>query len=416
MKETGAEIIAVGTELLLGQITNTNGQWLSNELAAEGINVYYHTVVGDNLQRVEQVFKEAHARAGIIIVCGGLGPTSDDMTREAFQEMTHMNLIEHKPSLDKIRSFYKEKGIEMTPNNIRQARVFKGAHVLTNNTGMAPGMIVSHENRKWIFLPGVPKEMQAMVTDGVLPYLKNEKNEQSLISSEMLHFIGIGESALEHRLRDMVEQQTNPTIAPLAQAAGVGIRITAKAADKDEAAKATKQVKADILERVGAYYIGSDQGGIKEKVYHLLKQKNKNIAAAESLTGGLFADGIISHPGASNVFQGALVCYDTKVKTDVLRVSPQTVAEKGTISSECAMEMAENICDVMDAAIGISFTGNAGPETVEDKPVGTVYIGISDLSAERTVESFQLHGDRESIRRQAVAKGYEMLYKFLLKV
>src|SRR5699024_6602086 len=194
------EIIAVGTELLLGQIANTNGQWISKELVSYGMNVFYHTAVGDNLERVECVFREAHSRSDIVIVSGGLGPTTDDMTREAFQHLSKLKMTIHEPSLANIQSFFQKRNIKMTPNNERQARIFENANVLMNKVGMAPGMIVTYEKTIWIFLPGVPKEMKAMMKTDVLPYLNRVADEHMVISSEMLNFIGIGESALEDQL------------------------------------------------------------------------------------------------------------------------------------------------------------------------------------------------------------------------
>jgi len=413
MTRTNTEIIAVGTELLLGQIANTNGQWISKELVSYGMNVFYHTVVGDNLERVERVFREAHSRSDIVIVSGGLGPTTDDMTREAFQHLSKLKMTIHEPSLANIQSFFQKRNIKMTPNNERQARIFENANVLMNKVGMAPGMIVTYEKTIWIFLPGVPKEMKAMMKTDVLPYLNRVADEHMVISSEMLNFIGIGESALEDQLRDLIDNQTNPTIAPLAKDNGVGIRLTAKAENKEEATTAIERIKSIILERVDAFYAGSNLSGLTEIIFHLLKRSEKDIAAAESLTGGLFADEFISLPGASSVFQGGLVCYNTKVKTDILHVSPETVKEHGVVSEECAMEMALNIRDIMDVSIGMSFTGVAGPDRLENKPAGMVFIGVADVTGKKSVEGFQFYGDRESIRRQAVAKGNDMLYKFL---
>lgn len=415
MTRMNAELIAVGTELLLGQIANTNGQWISRELAAHGINVFYHTVVGDNFARVEHVFKEAHSRSDMIIVCGGLGPTEDDMTREAFQNLSHMEMTIHEPSMKNIRAFFDKRNIDMTPNNKRQARIFEGAEVITNKVGMAPGMIVTYEGKTWVFLPGVPKEMKAMMTDDVLPFLNPASAEQMVITSKMLHFIGIGESALEHFLSDIIANQTNPTIAPLAQEKGVGVRLTAKAENPEAAKEAIERIESVILERIGNYYVGSDLSGMQDMIFQLLKRQGKDIAAAESLTGGLFADGLVSHSGASDVFRGGLVCYDTEVKKNILKVSLETIQEKGVVSKECATEMAANIREMMHAAIGISFTGIAGPGSVENKPVGTVYIGIVVASGESIVEGFEFHGDREAVRNQAVSKGYDMLYQFLSK-
>ncbi|MGM8211687.1 competence/damage-inducible protein A [Virgibacillus sp. W0430] len=413
MKQTNTEIIAVGTELLLGQIANTNAQWLSDQLAAYGVNTFYHTVVGDNLQRVEQVFKDAHKRSDIIIVTGGLGPTEDDLTREAFQQLSNMELTEHQPSMDKIKAFYRRQGKEMTPNNERQARVFSNAKVIENTVGMAPGMIVPYENKTWIFLPGVPREMKQLSIQAVFPYIREQMGEEMIIKSKVLRFIGIGESQLEHELQSLIQVQNNPTIAPLAQDDGVVIRLTAKATSSEKAEDLLNGTKEKVLDKVGEYFYGMEHDSIQNTILSMLNEQNKYIAAAESLTGGMFTHKLIAASGISSVCRGAVVCYDTKVKTDVLHVSPETIDAKGTVSEACAIEMAENICTVLDADIGISFTGVAGPNSIEGQPVGTVFIAVSDRLGKQKVEKFIFQGDRNTVRRRAMLKGFEILYRFL---
>ncbi|SFD79079.1 competence/damage-inducible protein cinA [Lentibacillus persicus] len=413
MKNVKAEIVAVGTELLLGQIANTNAQWISDELASIGMNVHHHAVVGDNLKRVENQFRVSQERSDVIIITGGLGPTEDDLTREAFQEITRTPIIEHKPSMDKIESFFEERKIAMTPNNRKQARVFAGSDVIENQTGMAPGMMISHEGRTWIFLPGVPREMKRMMRDSVLPYFKKQHGAGSVIKSVMLRFIGIGESTLEHELSDLIKQQTNPTIAPLAQNEGVAIRLTAKADSDDEAAAIINRAKKEILKRTGHYYYGDDDETLTEKVFNLMQKNNLTIGAAESLTGGQFTDKLTSVPGASKVCNGSIVCYDAKVKENVLRVSSDIIKQQGTVSEACALAMAENVRSLLDADIGISFTGVAGPESSEGQSPGTVFIAVHDQSGKRLAEKFNFQGDRQAIRRRTVLKGYELLFKLL---
>ncbi len=412
-KQYKAEIIAVGTELLLGQIANTNAQWLSAALAKYGINVYQHVVVGDNLSRVLNAFKLAHSRSDIIIVTGGLGPTDDDMTREAFQSMTGLELVEHTPSMEKIKTFFEKQKSVMTPNNRRQARVFEGAAVLKNRVGMAPGMITAYENKTWVFLPGVPREMKSLARNDVFPYLQKLTGHEEIIQSTVLKFIGIGESALEHDLQDLIKKQTNPTIAPLAQNDGVVVRLTAKAGSIEEANNFITHTKEEILKRVGTYYYGADEQTIEQRVFAMLKNRNVTLAAAESLTGGMFTEKLVSVEGASEVCRGGIIAYDANAKENLLGVSAETINKAGTVSEICAIEMASNVYQKLDADIGISFTGVAGPVKSEGKPVGLVFIAICDRKGNQVGKEFTFQGDRNSIRRRAMLKGFELLLNFL---
>ncbi len=413
-QEYQTEIIAVGTELLLGQIANTNAQWISQQLALSGVNTYYHSVVGDNIKRVESVFKKAHERSNIIIVSGGLGPTADDLTREAFQTIYDNEIISHEPSLSKIREHYKKQDLIMTPNNERQARVFEKTEVVVpNEYGMAPGMIVNYEGRIWVFLPGVPREMKQMTTDTVLPYLE-EKNGKTVIQSRVLRFFGVGESRLEHDLQDLIKSQDNPTIAPLAQKSGVTIRLTAKAETVSKAQVLLEDAKSKVLEKVGEYYYGEDNDTLQEKVKNELEKSELWIASAESLTGGKFTENLISVPGASLVSRGGVICYDSSVKINLLDVSAELIQKEGTVSKACARELAKNVAKKLDANIGISFTGVAGPEQVEGKAVGTVFIGIY-INGLEEVHEFNFLGEREDIRYRSTMKGFELIYNLLTK-
>jgi nicotinamide-nucleotide amidase len=413
MNTIKTEIIAVGTELLLGQIANTNAQWISEHLAFHGINVYYHGVVGDNLTRVKDTFQLAQERSDIVIVTGGLGPTDDDLTREAFQLLSGLPMDEHQESMEKIEAFFSRLNTTMTSNNRKQARIFRGAKVISNSVGMAPGMIVDYQGTIWVFLPGVPREMKALMLEEVIPYLRNQLNLNDMIQSLVLRFIGIGESQLEFELKDILDKQVNPTIAPLAQQDGVVLRLTAKASSEKEAVQLLNQTKEEIFARVGKYYFGSNDDTIEQTIVLKLKERNYKIASAESLTGGKFIEKLISVPGVSAVCQGSIVCYDESVKRNVLQVSKETINSYGTVSSECALEMAKNVADLLDASVGISFTGIAGPDPIEGKPVGTVYISVYIKNEQHIVKKFVFTGDREGIRYRAVLKGYELLFNLL---
>ena len=412
--EYNAEIIAVGTELLLGQIANTNAQWISQQLALSGVNTFYHSVVGDNIKRVESIFKKAHERSNIIIVSGGLGPTTDDLTREAFQVIYDDKIISHEPSLIKIKDHYKKRGLIMTPNNERQARVFENTEkIIMNKYGMAPGMIIEYQGRIWIFLPGVPKEMKQMTKDTVLPYLE-KKNGKTVIQSRVLRFFGVGESRVEHDLQDLIKSQENPTIAPLAEKNGVTIRLTAKANSVNKAQNLPEETKSKVLEKVGEYYYGEDTDTLQEKVKYELEKAGLWLASAESLTGGKFIENLISVSGASKVCRGGVVCYDSSVKVNLLNVPAQLIKSEGTISDACARTLARNVAHKLDANIGISFTGIAGPEPVENKPVGTVFIGIY-INGLEEVHEFKFLGEREDIRHLTMMKGFELIYNLLTK-
>ena len=413
MKQINTEIVAVGTELLLGQIANTNAQWISQKLALQGMNVLFHSVVGDNLTRVHDEFKQAANRSDVIIVTGGLGPTDDDLTREAFQLLSGLSIIKHKESMDKISAYFDKQKVAMTPNNNKQARVFEDATVLENKVGMAPGMILTHDEKIWVFLPGVPKEMKQLFTDSVLPYMQGLSDDTTVIESSMLKFIGIGESKLEHEVKDIIAAQTNPTIAPLAQTEGVALRLTAKASSIDQARELIAKTQQKIENRVGSHLYGIDDEMIEQKVFQLLKEQRKTVAAAESLTGGMFTERLIGVEGASNVCPGGIVCYDTKIKENLLRVPARITNEIGVVSEACADALATNILAILGTTIGISFTGVAGPESIEGHPVGTVYIGIVEETGNKQLEKFVFNGDRQTIIKKAVWKGYELLFNFL---
>lgn len=406
------EVIAIGTELLLGQISNANAKWLSEKLTMFGMNTYYHSVVGDNLERVQAVFELAEKRSDLIIISGGLGPTDDDLTRKAFSEMKNLPLILHEETLDKFKEIFSIQDILMIKSNKKMAYVFKDALILNNTEGMAPGMIYQTKETTWIFLPGVPREMEKIAKDHVFPYLRaSQKNEQ--IESLIMNFIGIGESNLEEKLKWIIENQTNPTIATIVTNNGLELRLTAKARTKTETKELLSQLKSRILEIVGDYFVGLNEVTIVERITKDLKKHSFTISSAESLTGGMFTDQMIAIPGASNVCLGGVVCYAPEIKETVLGVSPNTIQTKGTVSEECAIEMVKGAKNLMKSKIAISFTGVAGPGPEENHEAGAVYIAICDQYNDVTVKYFVFNGDRQSIREKAVLKGYELLFNLL---
>uniref|UniRef100_UPI003016F1BD CinA family nicotinamide mononucleotide deamidase-related protein n=1 Tax=Oceanobacillus massiliensis TaxID=1465765 RepID=UPI003016F1BD len=303
--------------------------------------------------------------------------------------------------------------LNMTANNRKQARVFKRSAVLANNVGMAPGMRVELAGKTWFFLPGVPKEMKQIAADEIMPYLSRLTGNEQRIKSLVLKFIGIGESALEHELKDIIQGQSNPTIAPLAQEDGVVIRLTAKERTEAQLDNLLEKSKEQILGKVGDYYFGSDDQTIEQVIVDLLKKQNKQLSAAESLTGGLFTEKIVSVSGASSVCPGGIVSYAAEIKHNILGVSERTIQTKGTVSEECAREMAEKARMLFGTQIGISFTGVAGPDLLEGKPAGTVFISISDEDGYTSTNEYLFTGNRSSIRKRACLKGLEIIYNYL---
>ncbi len=415
MGQKNVEFIAVGTELLLGQIANTNAQWFSEQLNAYGFNMYHHTVVGDNLSRVKDVFIQAQNRSDIVIVSGGLGPTEDDLTREAFQAMTNLSIRHDEQALRKITAYFDKQGTRMTTNNQRQARIFTSATVLENKLGMAPGMRLIYNGVLWVFLPGVPREIKQIASDDVIPYLAQSMSDNERIESRVIKCIGIGESMLEDTLGDLIQQQTNPTIALLAQQDGITIRLTVKATSQQSAQAKLDGLTEKIEDRIRPYIYGYNDDTIERKIIQLLQNSHQTIAAAESITGGGFTHKLIQEEGASAVCPGSIVSYGTEIKRELLGIPEQLIETDGVISEQCAIQMAKNICTVMQSSLGISFTGVAGPSTTEGKEIGTTYISIYCVDGTYIVRHFVFSGTRQAIQRQAVLKGCELLLNFLLK-
>ncbi|SEH74058.1 competence/damage-inducible protein cinA [Halobacillus karajensis] len=410
-----SEIIAVGTELLLGQISNTNAQWISSRLADLGIPVYHHTVVGDNLERVSATFNQAQERSDVVIVTGGLGPTEDDLTREGGKVVFGQELVEHKETMEKIQRYFDQNQKRMSENNRKQALVFKDADVLENSEGMAPGQIYHHNRVLWVFLPGVPTEMKHLVNNHVIPYIRSKFQLGSQIVSEMMHFIGIGESDLETKLHSFITSQTNPTIAPLASEGEVGLRLTATGDTTDEARQKIKDLKHQLLEYVGDFYYGSDSITIEETVSDLLKEKELTIGSAESFTGGKFLERMVSLPGASSICKGGCMVYTAEMKENILHVPKSLINEYGTISYECAEVMALKSKELLNVDIAVSFTGVAGPSSSEGQPPGTVFIGLQIGEKKTEVYKYHFHGGRDQVRIRAVKKAYEILFHRLKK-
>ncbi|WP_431029538.1 competence/damage-inducible protein A [Lysinibacillus sp. LZ02] len=410
-----AEIIAVGSELLLGQITNTNAQFISSQLSELGINVYYHTVVGDNPQRLEEAIRIAEKRADCIIFSGGLGPTKDDLTKETIARHLGVELKFDSVALSYIEDFFASRGRQMTENNRKQALVLEGCDVLANHHGMAPGMLLERGKHMYILLPGPPKELHPMFQFEAKPRLAKKMTQGAMIVSHVLRFYGIGEAELEVRVQHILEAQSNPTVAPLATDGEVTLRITAKADNEAEAWSLIEAKKAEILAIVGEYCYGVDDDSLASKAVEMLLENGLTIAAAESLTAGLFQSELAEIPGVGQALVGGLVTYNEQVKMEQLGVSAETLAHHSVVSSECAAEMAFKVREKFGTDIGVGLTGAAGPEAHGNEPPGTIWIGLSIGQEPPITYRLQLSGSRNTNRLRAVKFTFSYLMRQLVE-
>lgn len=409
-----AEIIAVGTEILLGDIVNTNSAYLARELALLGIDVYHQSCVGDNEQRLIDTFSEGLKRSDIIITTGGLGPTSDDITKEVACKIFDQEIELDKKSLEKIEKFFRNLGIEMTENNKKQAYFPKNSIILENENGTAPGAILSKDKKIIIILPGPPKEMIPMFEYKVKPYLKSMNKE--VLISKTLKFFGIGESTLESKIIDIIKEQSNPTVAIYVSNMELRLRITAKAENEDKANESIIPIIKKVKDRVGEFVYAEDNISIEEVVSKMLVEKNLTIATAESCTGGLVSSTLINYPGISSVFMEGCVTYSNEAKINRLGVSKHTLTTYGAVSEETAREMAEGIAKNLNTNVAISTTGIAGPGGgTTDKPVGLVYIGVY-INEKTTVKKYILQGNRQDIRLRATKNALNDLRLRLLEL
>ncbi|MFD0698310.1 competence/damage-inducible protein A [Paenibacillus sp. GCM10027628] len=411
-----AEIVAVGTELLLGQIVNTNAQFLSRECAALGIDIFYQTVVGDNEQRLMDAFKLASSRADVVICTGGLGPTQDDLTKDVLAAFTGRNLVLHEPSMKSITELFSTRGIHMVESNRRQALMLEGSDPLHNETGLAVGIAYTHEGTHFILLPGPPKEMKPMFTKYASTWLRGVMTDEVPLYSKMLKFAGIGESNLEHQLLDLIEAQTDPTIAPYAKEGEVTIRLTTRAKSAAEGERNLQATEQEIRRRVGDHLYAVEDVPIETVVLQMLGEKGHRLAVAESCTGGLLSDLITTVPGSSQSFLGGIICYSNVLKNKLLNVPIEVLEGEGApgaVSAESAAILAQQLLATTTSDFGISVTGVAGPSPSEGKPVGLVYVGLAQKGTEPKVVTLQLSGTRETIKHRAAKAALYHFWKLL---
>lgn len=407
-----AELIGVGTEILLGNIANTDAQDVSRALSELGINVYFHTVVGDNPERLKEAISIARGRADIIITTGGLGPTYDDLTKQTLAEAFGKKLVFIEEEAERIRTFFAERlhNMEMTENNFQQAYLPEGCTILHNGAGTAPGCAFEADGTHVIMLPGPPKECNAMLRSGAVPYLKALSDTE--IHSHNIHIFGMGESTVESKLRDMMTAMDNPTVAPYAKDSEVMLRVTARAESADEADRLMAPVIDEIRAKLGDIIYGIDTDSLEQTVISLLDNKGVTLAVAESCTGGLLAKRLTDVPGASKVFVGGVIVYTNGAKQTLLGIDTALLEEKGAVCGEVAAHMAQSVRSRLGADIGIGITGVAGPGADGGIEAGTVFIALSDGDGTVIKEHF-LFPDRARTRISSASNALDMIRRRL---
>lgn len=404
-----AEIICVGTEILLGNIVNTNAAYLSERLASLGISVFFETTVGDNPKRVEEVIRQGLKRSDILILSGGLGPTKDDLTKEIAAKACGQELVEDAEALRRLKEYFAATKRPMTENNLKQALVPENCTVLYNDNGTAPGMVIHEKNGKEvILLPGPPSELIPMFHLQAEPILKKLGSEA--LFSKVVKIDCMGESAVETEILDLIENQSNPTVAPYAKLGEVHLRVTANANTEEEAEKLVEPMVKELRKRFGhKIYTEKEDVTLEEVLVEALDRKKYTIAAAESCTAGMFVGRLVNVPGASNVLNESFITYSNEAKMKYLGVREETLKEFGAVSEETARQMAEGVAKAAKADVGVGITGLAGPggETKEKK-AGLVYIGVT-VGQKTKVQKCQIRGNRQKVREVAVSKAMTMV-------
>lgn len=416
-----AEIIAVGTEILTGQITNTNAQFLSEEFAKLGIDVFFQTAVGDNEERLLSIIDLASKRSDLVVLCGGLGPTEDDLTKQTLAKYLGRNLVFDEQASKRLNEFFATRPqFTRTANNERQAQLIEGSTPLQNSTGLAVGGVIEVDGVTYVVLPGPPSELKPMVWDYLVPLLSSDHKQ---LYSRVLRFFGIGESQLVTVLSDLIDNQTDPTIAPYAKIGEVTLRLSTKADDIESAKEKLDQLEQKILSKKtlnsipleNLLYGYGDDNSMARVVFDLLKKKHKTITAAESLTAGLFQSSIADFSGSSSVFNGGFVTYSIEEKSKMLQIPLEKLQEHGVVSHFTAEKMAEQSRKLTDADFGIGLTGVAGPDSLEDHPAGTVFIGIATREKVHSIRVLIGGRRRSDVRHIACLYAFNLVRQALLQ-
>ena len=406
-----AELICVGTELLMGQILNTNAQFIAKELAPAGIDLYHQLVVGDNPARLTHAVEEAFSRADVVLFSGGLGPTDDDLTKETVAAALGKELILFDEEWQHLQDYFALRGRAVAPNNIKQVFFPADAIILPNPNGTAPGCIMEKDGKAAVLLPGPPRELRPMFLDYVMPYLMKRANHR--LYSREVRIFGIGESSVTYLLDDLIKSQSNPTIAPYAATCEVTLRVTARCQTEEEGRTLVQPVIGEIRRVLGDAVYDDDGHSLPAVCHQILTERSETLAVAESCTGGLLASAFVDLPGSSRYFLEGAVTYSNAAKRARLGVSQRTLDGVGAVSAQCAKEMAEGLRRTAGADYALSTTGIAGPDGgTADKPVGLVYIALASRDG-TAVQELKLGGDRSRIRMHATLAACDLLRRKL---
>ena len=406
-----AEIVSVGTELLMGQVVNTDAQFIAQRLAPLGFQVFYHTTVGDNVKRLTAVVHQAVERSDVVVFTGGLGPTDDDLTKETVASALGLTVEPIPEEVDRLKKHFETRGYDFTPNNLKQASFPKSAYILPNAFGTAPGCIMTAENKTAILLPGPPRELFPMFQNHVMPYL--ERLSGNKLYSRELRIFGKGESTLTYELRDIIENQTNPTVAPYVKTGEVSLRVTALCQTLEEGEALARPMIDEIVSRVGDIVYSTIGESLPETCARMLLDENKTLAVAESCTGGLVASEFVAIPGCSSFLLEGCVTYSDQAKLRRLGVQQETLDAFGAVSEQCAREMAEGMRRSSGADYALATTGFAGPDGgTPQEPVGSIYLALSSPDGVMT-KHVQLFGDRARIREVACLHAFDLLRRKL---
>ncbi len=406
-----AEIVSVGTELLMGQVVNTDAQFIAQRLAPLGFQVFYHTTVGDNVKRLTTVVHQAVERSDVVVFTGGLGPTDDDLTKETVAAALGLTVELIPEEAERLKKHFESRGYAFTPNNLKQASFPKNAIILPNAFGTAPGCIMTAENKTAILLPGPPRELFPMFQNHVMPYL--ERMSGNKLYSRELRIFGKGESSVTYELRDIIENQTNPTVAPYVKTGEVSLRVTALCQNEQEGESLVRPMIGEIISRLGDIVYSTVGESLPETCARMLTDDQLTLAVAESCTGGLVASDLVAIPGCSKYLVEGCVAYSDETKMRRLDVKKETLDRFGAVSEQCAREMAEGMRASSGTDYALATTGFAGPDGgTEQDPVGTVYIAIAAANG-TTAKRIQLFGERARIREISTLHAFDMLRRRL---
>ncbi len=412
-----AEIISVGTELLLGQIVNTNAKYLSEKMAEIGVDVYYHTTVGDNKERFKKALQIAEKRADLVITTGGLGPTSDDITKEVVAEYLDLPLLVSEDDVSRFKRYLEERNREWVESNLRQFMYAKGTEILKNDLGFALGMAAKKDDSSYILLPGPPGEMKCMFERYAIPWINKNLLGHTKITlfSRVLRFTGIPESKLEYDLKDLFDEQQDPTLALLIKPGEITLRLSAKAKKQEDFNAKIEPLLSKIESRVGKYLVKEDEGPLLEILAKRLTKQKITLSTAESCTGGMVSGHFTSIPGSSHFYLGSIIAYSNELKKSLLGIPSEMLDDYGAVSKQVASAMAENVRRVTGSSLGIAVTGIAGPDgATAKKEVGLVYIALNAPGFAVT-QKFNFTGDRENVRMSCVNSVQHILWQYLKK-